>query len=188
MVGLDLLAANPVDRGRHRVADLEVATLDLRPQHLIVPGRHGVDDLELAAVRGDPTHVSHLPAARRVERVLLQHDVELPLGVGYRFEGDDPRLDLLPLVADEAAPDLLVPERRDHPIIALHGLPSPLPLRPHRSLEPRLIQRDPSLRQHLPRYLDREAVGVVQQERDLAWELPPARRPISASSNSIPEW
>ena len=27
---------------------------------------------------------------------------------------DDPGLDLLPLVPDEAAPDLLTPERRDH--------------------------------------------------------------------------
>src|SRR5215213_10179475 len=160
MIRLYLLAAHPVDRGRNRVADLEVAPLDRRPEHLVIPSRYGVNDLEL-------------PAARRVERVLLQYDVEFPLAVGNGLEGDDPRLDLLSLVADEAAPDLLVPERRDHPIIALHSLPSALALRPHRGLESRLVQRDPTLRQHFPRYLDRESISVVQKECHLTREVAP---------------
>src|SRR5215213_5663540 len=84
-------------------------------------------------------------ATCRVERVLLQHDVELSRSVEHALLRDDPRLDLLPLVADEPALDLLVPERRDHPVVALHGLPGPLPLR-----------------QYLPRNLYRESVGVVQ--------------------------
>ena len=85
------------------------------------------------------------------------------------------RLDLLALVADEAAPDVLVPERGDDPLVALHGLPGAVPLRVHRRLKTRLIERETPLGEYLPRHLHREPVSVVQHERDVAGEVPAAQ-------------
>ena len=63
----------------------------------------------MPVVRGDPTLVRHLPTTCGVERVLRKHDVNLLIGVGDRFDGPYPGLDLLALVPYEAALDVLVP-------------------------------------------------------------------------------
>src|SRR5215218_8423409 len=111
----------------------------------------------------------------RVEGVLRKHDVDLIVGVGDGFDGHYPGLDLLALVADKTAPDVLVPERGDDPLVALHGLPGAVPLRLHRGLKSRLIKREAPPGEHLPRDLDRETVGVVQHERDVAREVSPTQ-------------
>src|SRR5215216_4457256 len=61
---------------------------------------------ELSFVRGDPTLVRHLPTAGGVERVLREHDIHLIVGVGDRLYRDYLGLDLIALVADEAAPNV----------------------------------------------------------------------------------
>src|SRR5918998_1848345 len=171
MVRLYLLAPDPVYRGGYGVSDLEIAPFDTGPEHLVVPGGDGVETLELSALGGDPTQIRHLTAARGIERVLLQHDVELSLGVGYELDGEYGGLDLLPFVAHEPALYLLVPERGDHSLVPLHRLPGPLPLLVPRRLETRLVERDLPLRQHLSRDLDRKTIGVMQQKRHLAREV-----------------
>src|SRR3712207_2155591 len=162
MVRFYLLAPDPVYGSGYRVAGPDISPLDPGPEHLVVPGGDGVQNLELPALRGDPTHVRHLPTARGIERVLFQHYIELRLGARQGLDGEDAGLDLLPLVAHEPALYLLVSESRDHALVTLHGLPRPLPLLAHRGLEARLVERDPPLRQHLARHLDREPISVVQ--------------------------
>src|SRR5215212_8878396 len=161
MVCLYLLAEHPVNGGRYRIPGLERAVFDLCPQDLIVTRRNCIEYLELSILRGDPTPISHLPATGGVEGVLGQYDVHLSPCVGHGLDGDDPGLYLLARVAHKAAPELLIPERGDDPLVALHGLPGTLPLRVHRSLETRLIERQTPLGEHLPRHLDREPVGVM---------------------------
>src|ERR687886_731443 len=161
VVGLYLLAPDPVYGGRYRISYPEITPFDPGPEHLVVPSGDGVENLELPARRGDPTHIRHLPATRCIERILLQHDVELSLGIRHSLHGHYPGLDLLALIADEAALDLPVPERRDHALVTPHRLPRPFPLVVHRLLEASLVERDPPLRQHLPRHLNREPVCVV---------------------------
>src|SRR5918997_2700452 len=156
VIGLYLLAPDAVYGGSHSVAGLERAALDPGPENLVVAGWDGVEHLELAAVGGDPPDVRHLPAAGGVERVLFEHDVELPFGLPRELDGYYPGLDLLALVANEAALYLPVPEGSDRALVALHGLPRPLSLCRHRGLEARLVERDPPLGQHLPRHLNRE--------------------------------
>src|SRR5919112_1051959 len=175
VVGLDLLAAHPVDRGDHGIADPEGAPFGSGPEHLVIPGRNCVYDLELPFIRGDPTLVPPLPTAGRVERVLRKHDVHLIVGVGDGFDGHYPGLDLLALVAYEPAPDVLIPERGDDPIVALYGLPGPVPLRVHRSPESCLVEREAPLGQPLPRDLHREPVGIVQHERDITGKVPASK-------------
>jgi hypothetical protein len=86
VVGLDLLPADPVYRGGHRVADGEAVALDPRPEHLVAARRHDVEDLQLAALRGDPTLVRDLPAAGGVERVLREHHRDLAGNFGRVLE------------------------------------------------------------------------------------------------------
>src|SRR3712207_98022 len=152
------ISTNPVYRRRGGVADLEGAALDPGSEHLVAPGGDRVEDLELATVRGDPTLVSYLPTPSGIKRVLRENHIDLILGLGHRLDGENSRLDLLALVTYEAALEVQIPERRDHPVVTLHGLPGTLALRPHRRLKTSLVERDPQLRQYLPRHLNRKAV------------------------------
>src|SRR5215211_4038629 len=172
VVCLDLLPAHPVNGGSYRIPNLERAAFDPCPEHLIVTRRDGIEDLELSVLRGDPTPVRHLPATGGVERVIGQYDVHLSPSVGHGLDGDYSCLYLLALVADKAAPDLLVPERSNDPLVAPRGLPGTLPLCVHRSLETRLIERQTPLDKHLTRHLHRETVRVVQHEGHVAREVP----------------
>src|SRR5215204_6575007 len=108
------------------------------------------------------------PATCGVEGILRQYDVDLSPGIRHGLDGDYPTLYLLALVADKAAADLLIAERGNDPLVAPHGLPGTLPLRVHRCLETRLIERQTSLREYLPRHLHREPVRVVQHEGHVA--------------------
>src|SRR5918994_4171423 len=140
---------------------------------LVVACRDHVENLELSAFRGYPTLVRHLPAARRVERVLRENDVQFPTGFGPQclLDGEYGGLDLLPFVPDEAALYLPVAERCNEPLVTLQRAPRPLALQAHGLLEARLVQGDAPLREHLLCDLNRETVGVVQGERDLSGKV-----------------
>ena len=117
--------------------------------------------------------VADLPAALRIERSGVEHDLPLLAGgqLGHGLvalqERDDIRLAPVVLVAGElgAAFDLRAaahvgaePARRARtPALLLHG-----------GLEARLVDREPSLAGDVGREIDREAVGVVELEDGLA--------------------
>src|SRR5215212_288805 len=170
VVSLYLVAAHPVYGGGHPVALLYVPALGSRAYDLVTAGWYHIEDLKLAAFRGEPTLICHLAAARSVEGILRQNHVKL--STRRLLDGEDVGLNLLPLVPDEPALYLPVPERRHEPLVALHGLPGPRALPAHALLEARLVQGDTPVREHLPRDLDRETVGVVHCERHVPREVP----------------
>src|SRR5215212_8662981 len=121
VIGLHLLTAHPIYRGGHPVAGLNGTTFLSGTYNLVVASRNDVEDLKLAILRKDPTLIRYLSTTCGVERILRQNQVQLTIGLRHPFGRNNHGLDLLPLVPDEAALEVPIPERRHEPFVALHS-------------------------------------------------------------------
>src|SRR5438094_3302693 len=185
---------------RGMVEPRRLAPADVDPQADPVADRHGplahdtamrddrrcellrVEHLDAcrAVRRLEPAAVAHLPARFRIEGRLGGHDVDLRSGAeratrlaALRDEGQHLRFPFRDAVADEPGAERRRPRHdlgRRLRIGELLGTAGPLALRFHGALEARAVDGKTLSREDVLGEVERESVGVVEAERDLARE------------------
>ena len=160
--------------GRHRrLPRRDAAGGD--PRHVTAQsrqGERGVDHVGRAGLGGDDARVTHLATALGVERRLVEEDLHQVVVAGHVEHGEHPRRRRVGDVALEHRGAVLLDDvavgvdvgRLAHRRSRRLG---PRPLLAHRRLEAGDVDRDRALRGDLLGELEREAVGVVEQERGL---------------------
>ena len=176
VVAADRGAAGDVDRGGHRDAGLQGASRDpRRVASQAGEGERGVEHLGLAAFGPDRAGVADLTAALGVERGAVEEQLDGPVVVGH--DGQQARFGRVVGVSEELGDaelldDLAVGvEAVVVGRVALARRLGPLALRLHLGIETGDVDGDVALAGDLFGQLQREPVGVVQQERGRTRQL-----------------